>query len=61
MKITEKEKKKKNFPEVTSVRSRQALQTGYTDPILKSTILPKYQYIKPIFTIDQGLSISSSS
>ena len=63
MKITEKEekKKKKNFPEVTSVRSRQALQTGYKDPILKSTILPKYQYVKPILTINQGLSISSNS
>ena len=54
-------KKKKNFPEVTSVRSRQALQTGYKDPILKSTILPKYQYVKPILTINQGLSISSNS
>ena len=34
---TEKEGEKSNFPEVTCVRSRQALQTGYKDPILQST------------------------
>lgn len=41
---TEKEEKKSNFPEVTCVRSRQALQTGYKDLLLQD------QYFKvPIF------------